>query len=477
MNRSQMLADHIASSIRARMKDTLTPSQERLVDVLAAFTLCDDDDAILLITGYAGTGKTTMLSAYVEMLGNANMKSILLAPTGRAAKVLTSYSGQQAFTIHKKIYRQKSSKDGFGKFVLDKNLHTRTVFIIDEASMISNQKQEGSVFGSGKLLDDLIEYVYNGKGCKLILVGDDAQLPPVGLDISPALAHTSLGLYSESITKEQLVEVVRQKKESGILFNATRIRHKIESGDYSLPLLTTKGYTDIERVGGNELIERISDTYDKTGISDTIIICRSNKRANKYNGGIRNSILYREEELVPGELLMVVRNNYYWLMEESGLDFIANGDIIEVVKIHRYYEMYGYRFVDCAIRLIDYDVEIDAKLMLDVLYEDAPALSSEKNRNMFYTILEDYTEIKPKRKQYQQVKSNEYFNAIQVKYAYAVTCHKSQGGQWKTVFIDQGYVPKEKVDREYLRWLYTALTRATEKVYLVNFPDYFFYDE
>jgi len=472
-----MLSDHIASIMRARMKESLTPSQERLVDALSSFTFNTDDDALFLITGFAGTGKTTMLSTYVEMLEEVKMKSVLLAPTGRAAKVLSAYSGQQAYTIHKKIYRQKSSKDGFGKFVLDKNLHTRTVFIVDEASMVSNQKQEGSVFGSGKLLDDLVEYVYNGLGCKLILVGDSAQLPPVGLDISPALSPVTLGTFSDSIANEQLVEVMRQKKESGILHNATLIRQRIENEDYSIPIFELSAYEDIARVSGSELIECLADSYAKTGISESIVISRSNKRANKYNSGIRNTILYREEELVPGDLLMVVKNNYFWLMEETGLDFIANGDIIEVVRIHRYFEMYGHRFVDCTVRLIDYDVEIDAKLMLDVLYEEAPALSSEKNRNMFFTILEDFADLKPKRKQYQQVKNNEYFNAIQVKYAYAVTCHKSQGGQWKTVFIDQGYVPKEKIDKEYLRWLYTAVTRATEKVYLVNFPDYFFNDQ
>jgi exodeoxyribonuclease-5 len=469
-----MLADHLTALIRSKLKEILTPSQERLIKILSDFTLNNSDDTMLLITGYAGTGKTTMLSAYVEMLEEVKMKSVLLAPTGRAAKVLTSYSGHPAYTIHKKIYRQKSSKDGFGKFALDKNLHSRTIFIVDEASMVSNEKQEGSVFGTGKLLDDLIEYVYNGKGCKLILVGDTAQLPPVGLDISPALSVMTLENYSGSIAREQLVEVVRQKKESGILHNATEIRWRIESGNYALPLLTVEGFDDILRVSGADLIECISSTYDKTGIRESIIVSRSNKRANKYNQGIRNSILFREEELVPGELLMVVKNNYYWMMEEYGLDFIANGDIIEVVRIHKYYEMYGYRFADCTIRMIDYGVEIEAKLMLDVLYEEAPALSGAKNREMFYTILEDYDDMKPKRKQYEQVKNNAFFNAIQVKYAYAVTCHKSQGGQWNTVFIDQGYITKERIDREYLRWLYTALTRATDKVYLVNFPDFFF---
>jgi exodeoxyribonuclease V len=471
-----MLADHIASLLRRKMKEVLTPSQERFIKILSAFTLNDADDALLVITGYAGTGKTTMISAYVEMLEEVKMKSVLLAPTGRAAKVLTSYSGHQAFTIHKKIYRQRSSKDGFGRFVLDKNLHTRTIFIVDEASMVSNQKQEGSIFGSGKLLDDLVEYVYNDKGCKLILVGDTAQLPPVGLDISPALSTKELALYSDTVGTEQLVEVVRQKKESGILQNATALRRRIEKSDFSLPLLTIAGYDDIRRVSGTDLIDCISDTYDKTGISENIIVSRSNKRANKFNQGIRNNILYREEELVQSELLMVVKNNYYWLKEDTGLDFIANGDIIEVVRIHKYFEMYGYRFADCTIRLIDYDIEIEAKLMLDVLYEEAPALSSDKNKEMFYTVLEDYIDLKPRKKQYEQVRNNEYFNAIQVKYAYAVTCHKSQGGQWNTVFIDQGYIAKERIDKEYLRWLYTALTRATEKVYLVNFPDYFFSD-
>ena len=469
-----MLANHISSLIRKQFNEVLTPSQERLTDALAEFTLSSQEDSLLLVTGYAGTGKTTILSAYVEMLSEVKMKSVLLAPTGRAAKVFASYSGHQALTIHKKIYRQKSSKDGMGRFVLDKNLHTRTIFIVDEASMISNQKQEGAIFGSGYVLDDLIEYVYNNKGCKLILVGDTAQLPPVGMEISPALSVTHLKRYSENIASGLLSEVVRQKKESGILFNATRIRNKLDSNDYSLPIFELDDFSDIARISGAELLEILSTSYDKSGLRETIVVNRSNKRANKYNEGIRQSILYREEELVSGDLLMVVRNNYFWLKEDMELDFIANGDIVEVVRIHKHYELYGYRFANCTLRLIVYETEIDALLMLDVLHEETPALSSSKNKEMFYTVLEDYADLKPKRKQYEMVRNNEYFNAIQVKYAYAVTCHKSQGGQWNTVFIDQGYMPKERIDREYLRWLYTALTRATEKVYLVNFPDYFF---
>jgi exodeoxyribonuclease-5 len=469
-----MLKDHIASQIRKHLKETATPSQELLIEALASFTLDEVDDALLIVKGYAGTGKTTAISAFVEVLDEIKRKSVLLAPTGRAAKVLSSYSGKTAYTIHKKIYRQRGSKDGFGRFVLDNNLHTNTFFIIDEASMISDSSQEGSVFGSGSLLQDLLEYVYNGKGCKLLLVGDTAQLPPVGLDISPALSKEKMKIFSDSIFMEELKEVVRQKRESGILFNATKIRERLDVKDYSLPLFSLDGFEDVIRVSGVDLLETISTNYDKFGIEETIIVSRSNKRANRYNQGVRNSILGRDEELVPGDLLMVVKNNYFWLREGEEIDFIANGDIVEIVKIRKYHELYGYRFADCTVRLIDYDTTVDVKILLDVLYEETPALSSQKNKELYYTILEDYADIKPKKKQYEQVKNNEYFNALQVKYAYAVTCHKSQGGQWKSVFVDQGYIQKEQIDREYLRWLYTALTRASEKVYLVNFPDYFF---
>jgi exodeoxyribonuclease-5 len=445
-----------------------------LVSALISFTLNNEEDTMLIVAGYAGTGKTTTLSAYVELLAEFKMKAVLLAPTGRAAKVFSAYSGKPAYTIHKKIYRQRSSKDGFGKFVLDKNLHTRTVFIVDEASMIANHKAEGSVFGSGYLLDDLVEYVYNGKACKLILVGDPAQLPPVGLDVSPALDITGMSRFSDTIFRENLTEVVRQKSESGILFNATGLRKKLDHDDFGMPLFHTGDFRDIRRISGEELIDAISDSYDKYGVEETIVINRSNKRANGFNKGIRSSILWREDELVPGDLLMVVKNNYFWLKEELDFDFIANGDIIEVLKILKYQDLYGYRFADCLVKLIDYGIELEVKLMLDVLHEEAPALTGEKNREMFYTILEDYADLKPRKKQYEGVRGNAYFNAIQVKYAYAVTCHKSQGGQWKSVFIDQGYISKERIDREYLRWLYTAVTRATEEVCLVNFPDFMF---
>jgi exodeoxyribonuclease V len=472
-----MLENHIIAKLHKQLKEEATPSQERLFKMLSDFTLNSKDDILFIVKGYAGTGKTTAISTYVEVLDEIGWKSVLLAPTGRAAKVLSAYSGRPAYTIHKKIYRQRSSKDGFGRFVLDKNLHSRTIFIVDEASMISDTNQEGSVFGSGNLLTDLLEYVYNGKGCKLLLAGDTAQLPPVGLNISPALNKQDMETYSDSILMEELKEVVRQKKESGILYVATIIRNRIEKNDFKLPLFFLQDFSDVERIGGDGLIEKIAASYDRSGINDTIIVNRSNKRANKYNQGIRNTILYREEELVPGDLLMVVKNNYFWLKDREDLGFIANGDIIEVLRIRKHYEIYGYRFAECTVRLIDYDIELEVKLLLDVLYEESPALSSQKNKDLFYTILEDYIQLKPKRKQYEGVKNNEYFNAIQVKYAYAITCHKSQGGQWKTVFIDQGYMDKSQIDKEYLRWLYTALTRATEKVYLVNFPDYFFEDK
>jgi len=470
-----MLANHIAGLIKKAFGGPLTPSQESLADVLGEFTMDDAEDTMLVVSGYAGTGKTTLLSAYVNMLSDMNMKPVLLAPTGRAAKVFSSYSGHQAYTIHKKIYRQRSSRDGMGKFVLDRNLHSRAIFIVDEASMISGQSQEGSIFGSGCLLDDLIEYVYNGRGCKLILSGDTAQLPPVGMDISPALSIENLGKYSDHIKTFVLSEVVRQKKESGILMNATRIRNRIDKNDFSLPLFSLQGYDDIQRISGEELLESLNSSYESSGIEDTIILGRSNKRVNKYNEGIRRSILFREEELVPGDILMVVKNNYFWPADEEDVpDFIANGDIMEVIRIKKHSEQYGYRFADCILRLADYDTEIHAKILLDVLAEEGPSLSTEKNRLLFYSVLEDYNHLKPKRKQYEMVKKNEFFNAIQVKYSYAVTCHKSQGGQWKTVYIDQGYIHKDSINREYLRWLYTALTRATEKICLVNFPEWMF---
>ncbi len=469
-----MLKIQLASLIINELENNPTKSQEKLIDILSDFVINREKDKVVIVKGYAGTGKTTTISALVKTFRKLKIKSVLLAPTGRAAKVLTSYSGEIAWTIHKKIYRQKSSKDGFGEFVLEKNMHTNTYFIVDEASMISNQPAVISLFGSGRLLDDLIKYVYNGSGCKLILIGDTAQLPPVGISDSPALDNKKLESYGLHTEYVELTEVLRQAMDSGILYNATNIRTNISSNIVKFPEFSISGFDDIISIGGSELSEEISIAYDKYGIHESLIICRSNKRANKYNQGIRNQILSYEEELVPGDILMVVKNNYFWSYESEDIDFIANGDIIEVLRIYKYYDLYGFRFADVTIRLIDYNIELDVKIILDTLTVDSAAMSNEDNKRLFNAVMEDFPDIKPKKRRYEKVRNNEYFNALQVKYAYAITCHKAQGGQWNTVFVDQGYITEDMIDIEYLRWLYTALTRATKRLYLVNFSDRFF---
>ncbi len=468
-----MLKNLIISKLKENLGYEPTLSQEELIKNLASFLLEGREGEVLIVRGYAGTGKTSTMSSYVKVLKDSGYKVVLLAPTGRAAKVFSTYSGFPAYTIHKKIYRQQSSKDGFGKFVVDRNLHTRTVFIVDEASMISDQAMEGSSFGSGYLLQDLFKYVNNDRGCKLVVIGDMAQLPPVGLDISPALDLSYINMFSTTTNFCELTDVVRQAKDSGILANATVLRQKITNDDTSLPLVRPGDYPDLIPIHGSELIEALSDSYSGAGVEDTLVICRSNKRANKYNQGIRNQILWREEEISAGDLLMVVRNNYFWLNEYKEADFIANGDVIEVIKVHGYKELYGFRFATCTVNLVDYGLELEVKLLLDALHSESASLSNDENRKLYYNILEDYLDVKPKRKQYESVKNNVFFNALQVKYAYAVTCHKAQGGQWREVYIDAGYLKEEMVDREYLRWLYTAITRGAEKVYLVNFPDEF----
>ncbi len=472
-----MLKDHIKKIILEKLEHKPSNDQNRLIDGLSEFVLENDSSKVFLIKGYAGTGKTTIISALVNSLSKLKIKSVLLAPTGRAAKVLSTYSKKAAYTIHKKIYRQKSSKDGFGKFVLDANLHTNTFFIVDEASMISNKPTDNSVFGTGKLLNDLIKYVYNDKGCRLILIGDSAQLPPVGIDISPALDSEELQLFGLTVSEFYLKEVMRHR-DSGILYNATNIRELISNNNYIFPGIEINNTGDIKRISGNDLIETISDSYDKYGYEDTIIITRSNKRANEYNKGIRSQILWREEEISVGDLLMVVKNNYYWIDENEKIDFIANGDIVEILKISKYEERYGYRFADVTLRFIDYvDLEIECKIILDTLNINTAALSSEDNKQFFYNVLEDYKDEKTKKKQYEKVRDDEFFNALQIKFSYAITCHKAQGGQWKNVFIDHGYITDDMMDKEYLRWLYTAFTRPIEKLYLVNFDKRFFSSE
>lgn len=364
-----------------------------------------------------------------------------------------------------------------GRFVLNKNLFKDTFFIVDEASMISNTPAESSIFGSGRLLEDLIEFVYTGSNCKLILVGDTAQLPPVGLDISPALSASELEYMGREVFEFEMKEVVRQDSNSGILINATSLRNLITDTSYFSGYfsLNCAGFSDIQRIGGADLIEELTTCYDRYGLFETIVVTRSNKRANKFNAGIRSSILYKEAEISTGDLLMVVKNNYFWLEENEKIDFIANGDIAEIVAIYKHEEMYGFRFANVSLRLIDYpDIEIDCKILLETLENESPALTQEQNRKLFDVVSEDYSDIRSKKKRWEKVRENPYFNALQVKFAYAVTCHKAQGGQWKAVFVDQGYLTEEMINTEFLRWFYTAFTRPTEKLYLVNFNKEFF---
>lgn len=476
---ARMIKNHLKVILKENLPFSPTLGQEALIEILADYIFSTEPDEIMLIKGYAGTGKTTMLYTLTQALQHLKIRSVLLAPTGRAAKVLFGYTNMPAFTIHKKIYRQKSSGDGFGRFDLDKNLYKNTYFIVDEASMISNESGEGSVFGSGRLLDDLLEYVYSGENCKLVLVGDTAQLPPVGLNISPALEKATLEEYGFSVIEAELKDVVRQAEGSGILVNATQIRNRIgsESGETGFFPVNIMDFKDIQRISGAELIESITTSYEKYGLFDTTVVTRSNKRANLYNKGIRGSILYKENEIEKGDLLMVVKNNYFWANQDENLDFIANGDIVEIIAISGYEEMYDFRFANVSLRFIDYEnVEIDCKIFLETLSIETASFSYEKNRQLFDLVSEDYMDIKNKRNRWKKVRENPYFNALQVKYAYALTCHKAQGGQWKVVYVDHGFLNEDMLDVEYYRWLYTAFTRPTEKLYLVNFDNQFFED-
>lgn len=464
----------IFNSLCKNLCNTPTEDQSETLKKIASYIVENNNDIIFLLTGYAGTGKTSVISSIVKTLDLLRMKSVLLAPTGRAAKVLASFAGKQAFTIHKKIYRQKSMKDGIGSFSLDRNLCRDTFFIVDEASMISNSSNDNSIFGSGKLLEDLVEYVYSGTDCKLILVGDTAQLPPVGSNISPALDPDALKEFGFGLITSELKQVVRQSETSGILMNATQIRLQVSDHDLGKPKLDCRNYMDIVRLSGEDLIEEISTAYGTCGLEGTIIVVNSNKQANRYNQGIRNRIFFREEEITTGDIVMVVKNNYSLADEEDPNRFIANGDIAEVKKITKYEERYGFRFAEMELWFPDYNQEIESKVMLDVLKLDTPALPPDRNSELFHNVLADYIHLKTRRKQYDAVREDRYFNALQIKFAYAVTCHKAQGGQWERVFIDQGMFNRNEITIDYLRWFYTALTRATERVYLVNFTDDFF---
>ena len=467
-----MINTYLGQQIKTNFPYKPTFEQEKVVKILADFLFCREMDSLFLLKGYAGTGKTSLIGALVKTLDQLEQKCVLLAPTGRAAKVFAHYAGHPAFTIHKKIYRQRSFSNELDNFSINDNLHQHTLFIVDEASMIANDGLSGSMFGTGRLLDDLVQYVYSGQGCRLMLIGDTAQLPPVGEEESPALSANALKGYGLKVYEGMLTEVVRQLSDSGILWNATELRRYIAEEDFfTLPPIRVEDFPDIKVMPGNELIEAIGECYDRAGMDETIVVCRSNKRANIYNKGIRNTILFREEELETGDLLMVAKNNYYWTEGCKEIDFIANGDIAEVRRVRREREMYGFRFADVVLRFPDYDdMELEVKLLLDTLHTDTPALPKEMNDKLFYSVLEDYADITIKRERMKKMKSDPYYNALQVKYAYAVTCHKAQGGQWKRVFLDQGYMTEDMLSPDYFRWLYTAFTRATETLYLVNWP-------
>jgi exodeoxyribonuclease-5 len=446
-----------------------TAEQALALQTLSEFLVSRDSDRMLLVKGYAGTGKTTLLGAAVKMLDALQQKTVLMAPTGRAAKVFAGYACHSAFTIHKKIYRQKSFSGEFSGFALADNLHKDTVFIVDEASMISNEEAGAAVFGSGRLLDDLIHYIYSGENCRLILTGDAAQLPPVALACSPALDVEYLQRYNLHVAEIQLVQVVRQQHDSGILFNATNIREALRNGHIAIyPQVVTERFTDIKKIDGGELTEEISSAYGRDGVDETMIICRSNKNANIYNNGVRNRILGREEELSPGDRLMVVKNNYFWGRECKEHDFIANGEIVQVLRVRHTEEMHGFRFGNVRARFDDYDMEMELKILLDTLQSPAPALPRDLSDQLFLSVAADYAGIRAKSERMKKIREDPYFNAVQVKYAYAVTCHKAQGGQWRNVFLDIGYVTEEMLGEDFYRWLYTAFTRAAERLYLVN---------
>ncbi len=467
-----MINNYLERQIKENFPYQPTPEQEFALKSLSGFLLAPRNEAVFLLRGYAGTGKTSLVAALVRTLDKLQQKSVLLAPTGRAAKVFSAYAQHPAFTIHKKIYRQQSFSNEMNNFSVNDNLTTHTLYVVDEASMISNEGLSESMFGTGRLLDDLVQFVYSGQGCRLLLMGDTAQLPPVGEEQSPALFADVLKGYGLEVLEADLTQVVRQEQQSGILWNATRLRQLIaEESCYSLPKIRITGFADIKVLPGNELIDELSSCYDCDGPDETIVICRSNKRANIYNSGIRAQVLWREDELNTGDLLMVAKNNYFWTGKEKEMDFIANGETAVVRRMRRTREMYGFRFADVTLSFPDRDdFELEVNLLLDTLHTDAPALPKADNDRLFYTVLEDYSDVSSKRERMKKMKADPYYNALQVKYAYAVTCHKAQGGQWKNVFLDQGYMTDDLLTPDYFRWLYTAFTRATGTLYLVNYP-------
>ena len=466
---------HFLTTLKSKFPFNLTKLQESLLDFITDFLFDNDNRSLFLLKGYAGTGKTTIIGLVVNNLWRAGMKSVLLAPTGRAAKVIANYSNRQAFTIHKKIYYPRKEKSGNVSFTLQKNKHTNTVFIVDEASMIPDREADAKLFENGSLLDDLLFYVYSGKNCKLILVGDTAQLPPVHLEMSPALhAETLENNYNKEVYEIELDEVMRQHQNSGILANATALRIILANGgegNFKFEL----GMPDIERLtDGYDIQDALVSAYNTNGVEDTAFIVRSNKRANLYNQQIRSKIRGQENEISTGDFVMVVKNNYYWIKENSPAGFIANGDICEILRISGYKELYGFRFAEVTIRMVDYPDQkpFETVLLLDTLTSESPSLSYEDSNKLYQEIAKDYAHEKAYRRLL-LIKNDKYYNALQVKFSYAITCHKSQGGQWKTVFIEQPYLQGQP-DISYFRWLYTAITRAQEKLYLIGFKNEFF---
>ena len=477
-------SDFLYERFRTAFRYEATECQDRLLRDIASFLTWDDGD-IMVVNGYAGTGKTTVVASVISALADFQVPTVLLAPTGRAAKVLSQYAGKPAYTIHKHIYRQRSvGDDGFGQFNLFPNKAKDTLFVVDEVSLIGldgGERQSSAAFGSGNLLDDLISFVRNGAGCRLLMIGDAAQLPPVGHEYSPALSEDYMSRFG-GVCFSELTTVVRQGAGSGILYNATMLRTVIAedyaSGGCLFPTdtleLSADGFADVERIGGGELLEALSDAFDRYGEDETIVLCRSNKRANRYNAGIRGAVQYKEERLVRGDRLMVVKNCYHFTEGTEKLDYIANGDIAELVGIGHYEERFGLHFADARLCFPDYDdLEIEAKVCLDTLDSESASLTWEQQNALYQGVMEDYQSLSTKKKRYDAVKADPFYNALQLKYANAITCHKSQGGQWKCVFIDNPIWQEEFGVDDY-KWLYTAITRAVEKVYLVNFKDEYF---
>jgi len=468
-----MLPHQFYSILKNKFPFQPTLKQNVFFQMISEFLTDKNDEQIFVLKGYAGTGKTTVISTIVNSLNDINMKAVLLAPTGRAAKVIANYSNKPAFTIHKRIYFPKKGKGGGVSFTTQANKFKNTIFIVDEASMISDVAADSKLYENGSLLDDLIFYIYNGQNCKMILLGDTAQLPPVQMEVSPALDTDSLALhYDKTVLSIELDEVMRQEEKSGILYNATQLRELLKETFLTDIQFKVKGFKDIVRLtDGYDIQDAIQSAYSNYSIEDTCFIVRSNKRANQYNQQIRTRILDKDSELSVGDYLMVVKNNYFWLKETDEAGFIANGDIVEVLEIFKFVELYGFKFAKVKIRMVDYPNQkpFETIVLLDTITSESPSLTYEESNALYQEVMKDY-EGEPQYRKFLKVKNNEYFNALQVKFSYAITCHKSQGGQWNTVFIEQPYLP-DGITVDYVRWLYTAVTRAKDKLYLIGFND------